>query len=82
MASMKILTVISYGDKAGESYRVTLNPYNISMVTSPEALVEKQEMHLCKAIVKFTEEGGAELYITRDDLRVLEEAVGFYGSDD
>lgn len=82
MEHMKVLTVISYGDKTGESYRVTLNPNNIDMVTSQEALVEKQGMNLCKALIKFSPESGAELYITRQDLKMLEEAVGFYGIED
>lgn len=81
MERMKILTVISYGDKKNESYRVTLNPVNIDMVTSSEAFIERQGMNLCHAVVRFAEEGGADLYITRDDLRILEEAVGFYGLD-
>lgn len=81
MEGAKILTVISFGDKELESYRVTLNPLNINTVTSPEALVEKQGMNLYKAIIKFCDGGGAELYVNREDLKLLEEAVGFYGLD-
>jgi hypothetical protein len=85
--NMRVLTVISYGENVGESYRVTLQAMNIGMVTSPEALVQRQgkALHkaLHKAVVKFLEEGGtAELYVSGPDLKILEEAVGFYGLDD
>jgi hypothetical protein len=75
----RILTVTSYGENAGESFRVTLQPMNIAMVTSPEALVIRQGKGLHKADVKFVDEGGAELYVNGEDLKRLEEAVGFYG---
>ena len=78
-----ILTVISHGETPGETYRVTLQAMNIGMVTSPEALVQRQGKALHKAVVKFLEEGGtAELYVSGPDLKILEEAVGFYGLDD
>ena len=81
MAS-RTLTVISYGIKTGESYRVTLNPSNISTVISPETLVEIQGKALHKAVVTFIEEGSCELCLSAGDLRILEEAVGFYGLDE
>lgn len=81
MENMKILTVLSYGAEPGESYRVTLQPMNVSMVTAYESLVERQGMSLRKVIIRFAEEGGCELYINGDDLRILEEAIGFYTTD-
>lgn len=82
MEEIKVLTVISYGDNPGESYRITFQPMNIAMVKSPEALVQKQGMSLHKAVVTFIEEGGATVYINGDDLKTLEEAVGFYGIEE
>ena len=82
MENAKILKVTSFGEKDGESYSVTLQPMNISMVISPVALVERQGMALHKATVKFMDDGGsAELYINGDDLRTLEGAVGFYDNE-
>lgn len=80
----KVSTVISYGDKPGESYRFTLNSMNIKMVVASEILVQKQEMNLYQITVYFmgAEGGTASLYISRADLMILEEAVGIYAMDD
>lgn len=78
-----ILTVISHGETPGETFRVTLQAMNIAMVTSPETMVLRHGKALHKAVVKFVEDGGmAELYVSGADLKILEEAVGFYGFDD
>lgn len=83
MEGMKKLTVISYGEAQGETYRVTLQAINIAMVTSPENLVQRQGISLHKVYVRFVDEGGgAELYVNKPDLEMLEEAIGFYGIDD
>lgn len=79
----RVLTVISYGEEEGETYRVTIQPLNIKMVTSPEKMVVRQGMGLYKATVDFVDEdgedgGGATLYVNRADLKNLEEAAGFY----
>lgn len=79
MDNLLVLTVTSYGENPGETYRVTLQSMNIAMVTSPETLVERQGRALHKAVVKFVEEGEAELYVDGNDLKTLEVAVGFYG---
>jgi len=79
---VKSLTVISYGEKPGESYRFTPQAMNVSYVNASEAMVERQGMTLYKVYVKFVEEGSAELYLNREDLKKLEEVVGFYSTDD
>lgn len=82
MENIKKMTVISYGEKQGESYRVTLQPINVAMLTSAELLVERQGRSLYKVFVQFVETGSAELYVNRSDLDILEEAVGFYEVED
>jgi hypothetical protein len=80
--NVKVLTLTSYGEKPGESYRFTPQPMNIAYVETPEAMVERQGMTLYKVYVKFVAEGSATLYLSREDLRRLEEAVGMEGFDD
>ncbi len=81
MENLLVLTIIIYGEKEGESYRVTLQPMNVAMVSSQETLVQRQGMSLNKVFIKFVEEGSAELYINGVDLLRLEEAVGCYGME-
>ena len=79
---MNYLTLTSYGEKEGETYRVTLQACNVNMVTASEALVSRQGMSLYKVYVNFVDGGSGELYLSKSDLTLLEEAVGFYGVDD
>ena len=81
---LKILTVTSYGDDSSdnEPYRVTVNAMNVDYVSASERLHLRGSMNLHKVYVTFADEGGAQLYINGDDLRILEEAVGYYGQDD
>ncbi len=80
MENLKILTVISH-DEDGTTYRFTVNAMNVSYVSACETLVMRNSMNLYKVVVKFLEEGSALLYINSEDLKILEEAVGFYGAD-
>lgn len=79
MEGLLVLTVISYGENPGESFRVTFQPMNVATVISPEAMVQRQGMSLYKATVKLMEGGWEEVYVNGADLKVLEEAVGCYG---
>lgn len=78
MSDIQTLTVISHGDE-GETYRFTPNSMNILYLSTEDKLVMRNGMNLYKVIVKFIEEGSATLYINGDDLRKLEESVGFEG---
>ena len=79
--AMRVLTVFSY-TMEGEELEVTLQPSNISMVTSRTALVLRAGKALRAVNIKFVDEGGAELFISGADLKILQEAVGFYGLDE
>jgi hypothetical protein len=78
MQGLLILTVISYGTEKGDSWRVTYQPTNIVSLWSYERLVERQGMSLHQVIVKTTEHD-EEVYVSGEDLRKLEDAVGCYG---
>jgi hypothetical protein len=79
---IKTLTLISYGEKTGESYRFTPQAMNVAYTETSETMVERQGMALYKVYVKFVAEGSATLYLNREDLQRLEEAVGFDALED
>lgn len=81
LGTAKCMTVTSYGEEEGETYRVTLNPSNVSTVTANERLIRRQGVTLNKVYVKFVQEGGMELFVNTSDLKVLEEATGTYFVD-
>lgn len=78
MEQIESLTVISHGEN-GESYRFTPQTMNIIYLSAEDKLVMRNGMNLYKVIVKFLEEGSATLYVNGDDLKRLEQSVGFEG---
>lgn len=78
MEQIESLTVISHRDD-GQTDRFTPNSMNILYVVAQENLVMRNGMNLYKVTVKFIEEGSATLYLNGDDLRRLEQSVGFEG---
>lgn len=80
---LKICTVVSYGKNPGESYRVTVNPANVLVAKASESLVQRQGMSLYRVKLRMSgEDEQPTLYINSLDLKILEEAVGFFGVDD
>lgn len=83
MDNPRILRVTSYGEAPGESYRVTFQPTDIRMITSPEKLVERQGRALNRVVIEFiTKKAKRVVYVDANDLKTLEEAVGNYWLDD
>lgn len=80
MENLRVLTVISHGE-FGNTYRFTANAMNVDCVQASEKLVVRNGMNLYEVKVFFSEESSATLYVSGDDLRKLEEAVGSYGFD-
>jgi hypothetical protein len=78
MEQIESLTVISYRED-GTTDRFTPNSMNILYVSAQENLVLRNGMNLYRVTVKFIEEGSATLYINGDDLKRLEQSVGFEG---
>jgi len=83
MKDIKVLTVVSHSDQlSGDSYRVTINPCNVDYVMSSEPMVVIHGMVLYRTLVKFSQNGSAELNITKSDLHTLEAAIGLYDYED
>jgi len=75
---MRVLTVLSYGEKPEDDMSVTFNPNAVKMVAAQDSIIQERPVKVV-TVFFLDDMEPFSIYVSSVDLLSIETAVGSYG---